>query len=283
MHPLVYVFQLVPFVWGSVLFGTFLYALRSEFLLNGFLVTPRFFWCSCLCVSSFIFILLQLDPLGALDMYPPPLIKFLEWVGTSLLLDSVSCALYLYLIVLYQQHLAQVPRLLFLMWSGINLTATFLVLLVCVIGSASNNYFWYGICIVIVIVHELLIAVLLNVSLSKITSILKTMSSDGSNDPIFKAAIRKIRFVRLVCTSILCFVLGHQLFGSESFLELLAWGQPIPAYPIGEFVLDFWIPPILLCAVHTLLLYTLRRPQQKPSTRVDRIDPSTHVSTSVNP
>lgn len=262
--------EIILFVWSAILFGVFVRCLQTEILLNPHL-TPRSFWGGCLCVSSAGLLLVAIDPLGALGIYPLPLLWFLSRLATMLVLNSLSCAFYLYLIVLYTQYLDHVPERLYIIWLGVNTTLSLLLAFTAIIGSATNNNFWYGFGGMFIILHEICSACLINASLSRLTKILQNMTH-ASNDLILRVAIRKIRLIRLIAVVLCALAVGNQIFGTDGFVTKLVWGAPIPAYPTSEFLPTLWFPHILIALAHVFLLYIFRRPQKKADATLERIE-----------
>jgi len=251
--------------------------------LNGWVVSPRLFWCGCLCASGTVEVLKQLDPCSALGIYSPVWINFLGSVGSALLLDSGACALYMYLTVLHTQHLSHVPNQLRDVYLAANLALTFLIILSSLVGSASNNMFWYGIEAWVLIVHQVFNTVLLNVSLSLLTSVLLNMTilMPSAN---FRAAIRKMRFLRVAIVVLVSGAIADQFVGPSTPITQLVWGVPSGSIDLDDFDITAWVGSMLVCIAHLILLYTLRRPVSKEKesthTKVERIEVSLQHSVS---
>lgn len=289
VHPFNYVFQIFLFVWGASFFGYFVYVLQSQIKETGWVLNPRCLWAFCLCLSASFDVLRDLDPTSALGIFPPGWLNFLVFVGTSLLLNCAGCATYMYLVVLYKQHMSEVPSWLRTVWLTLNITLTIVNSITSLVGAGSNTIFWFGVGTWVTMLHELVIMILVNESLNRLTNILKKLP--GSNASL-ERAIRKMRIIRVAATVICPAAIINQIISSENAFNRLAFDS-IKTPDTADFDVMYWVPGILVCIAHSTFAWMIRRPKSKDQERLERINvtqssesgrrPSTTTSRSSSP
>jgi len=282
VDPIFYVTHVLFFVWGAVLLGFFVKDLIAEVLLNGWR-TPRCLWVVCLCMSSTVYVLLQLDPRGILGLYSPAALKLIEWCVVLSVLQSFAFTGYMYLIAIYQRNLSPVPPLLRNYWLAFNLALTLLHVILSLIGSLADNLFWFGVDSCVLVVHEFSQILVLNVCICGLARYLQRLTQQQGSIGMstnFSHALRKMLFVRVGSIVIFVIVVLYQVLGPDGTLVRVSTPyMPILKYNSTTFSFSNIVGIFLIAVLHVLLLYMLRRPQAK-SQRTSERTPAKEISTS---
>jgi hypothetical protein len=287
VDPIYYVLQILFFVWGAVLLGFFGKGLVDELKAHSWLA-PRGLWLTCLCCAVGFFVILQFDPRGILEIYSPNWIKFLEWVTLVALLDAFAFTAYMYLIVLYRQQMSSVPEGIRNMWLSVNCGFSVLHLLIAFIGSASNNIFWFAVDSLVLVLHEAILVIVLNVSICKLSQGLRRQTLEigavGTTSN-FKSALRKIWYLRIIVTVVAIVAGIYQLFDPGNAIDRLTWGSQIKHYDNSKFSSVSLVSPLGSTGLYTLLLYMSRRPGDANASHSRKIAASSTIKseTSVTP
>lgn len=268
VDPLFYIPHVIYFTLGAILFGFFAQALRAEIDQRGWMISPRSLWISCMCCSSFGFLVVQLDPVGALGLFSEPWQIFLRQTDGTMLLVSFCSAIYMYVIVSYTKYKAKVPRVFAGVWAASNVASLFLVFVSELIGAITNNIFWFGIGMLTVILHELIIFLGMLISVHQVMKLLQDLEAKGSS---FQLQRRKLNIVRGVTTVLAVISIANLIFTGNISNQLMGWGQPVPVLKLDNF--DFNLVQLdLMCVLaHACLLYILRRPRDDDSRSTSRI------------
>jgi len=265
------------FVWGAVLLGFFLKDLIAEVTLKGW-HTPRAAWLICLCWSSSVFVILQLDPRGILGLYPPAAIKLLEWCVVISMLQSFAFSAYMYIIAIYQRNMREVPPFLRNYWLAFNIAFTVTHIVLSVTGTILGNSFWFGVDGIALVLHEISHVLVLNICISKLSRYLQHLTQErstiGATDANFSSALRKMMYVRVGVSSVALLTFIYQIFAPDSgILDRISRPTTITPYDNTVFMLSSTIGVFLAVLLNTLLLYMLRRPQAKGSERTSERTP----------
>lgn len=264
-NPIYYAVQAVFLVWNVGIFAFFTKGLFDEVSSKGWF-TARSLWLNCLTCGVAIEIILLFDPRGIFGLYPPHGLKFLEWMTIISVLVGLMFTAYMYLIVLYRYNFKSVPVRVRAFWIGINVIFIAIHVVLSAVGSLSNNLFWYGVDGLVLILHEDLIVLTLNVSIYKLTTALhaqtKEISTSGGNSN-FSVAIKKLRCVCIVSLVAALITNAYQL-GAPGTLDRLKFNpQSMSAYNNTNFSPLTVVTPFIIASLYTLLLYSSRRPQTK--------------------
>jgi len=135
------------------------------------------------------------------------------------------------------------------------------------IGASTGNLFWFGIDQFIVSLQVILMTLLLNVSICKLTNYLKQLNQEqnslGTTGTNFRSAMRKMLYVRVISISLTIIVFSYSIFAPGGAKDRTA----TPFTPIvidnRTFAGQSLVTPTMICLIHSMLLYMLRRPQSK--------------------
>lgn len=272
-HPGYYVVQAVFLIWTAVIFGFFVKGLVSEVLLKGWF-TARSLWLNCLTWGIAVEIILLFDPRGMYGLYMPSGLRFLEWMTIVSVLVGLIFTAYMYLIVLYKYNLKSVPVRVRALWIGINGAFILTHIVLSAVGSLTDNVFWYGVDGMVLIIHENLIILTLNVSIWKLTKALraqtKDISTSGGNSN-FNVALKKLRCVCIVSIVAVLIATAYQLGGSGYIQRLKSYPQPATAYDNKTFSPLTIVTPLIIAGLYSLLLYSSRRPSTNVSQNVSNV------------
>jgi len=262
-----YLPQTLFFVWGAVLFGFFVKSLTDEVGSCGW-ATARCLWAGCLCLSSVVFVLNMLDPRTILGLYPASALKFIEWAEIVTLSQSFAFSGYVYLMALYQRNVNTVPRFLRNYWLGINLSFSLLHLILSLVGASTSNLYWFGVDSVALVVQEILMMVVVNISSCKLARYLHELapersSIDTATTSNVESVLKKMWWIRMSSIFITIFAALFQFFAPGGALDCLAKPFNPIVYDNTKFQGVSIIVPMVTCVLHSVLLSMLRRPQFK--------------------
>jgi len=265
-HPAFFASQVVFFVWGAILLGFFVKCLVDEVTLKGW-HTSRTAWSCFLCVSSTIFVIDQLDPRTALGLYPPQALKLIEWSALIALTQSIAFAGYVYMAAMYQRNMGSVPPFLRNFWFCFNVVFSVTHLVLGIIGSATDTSLWYGISETLLVIQEIAITTVLNVSIYKLSTYLRQLSQEinviGGTATNYSTALRKMFSVGVYITAITTAACIFELAAPGHAVDNLSRPNAPILYVTATFSGQSLIYPVLACFLHSLLLYMIRRPQPK--------------------
>jgi len=252
------------------LFGFFVKILTDEVGSCGW-ATARCLWACCLCLSSVVFVLSMLDPRTILGLYPPSALKFLEWAEMVTLSQSFAFSGYVYLMALYQRNVNTVPRFLRNYWLGINLSFSLVHVIFSIVGASTSNLYWFGVDGVILVVQEILMLVVLNISSCKLARYLYELTQERSSSTTlapatntnFESVLKKMWWVRMSSIFITISAVLFQLAAPGGALDCLAKPFTPIRYDNTSFQVLSIIFPMIACVLHSVLLCMLRRPQFK--------------------
>jgi len=287
VDPIFYVAHVFFFVWGAILLGFFVNDLIAEVKLKGW-TTPRAAWLICLCSSSTLFVLLQLDPRGILGLYPPAALKLLEWCVILSILQSFAITGYMYLIALYKRNMSPVPPFLRNNWLVFNVSFTLVHIVLAVTGAILGNMFWFGVDGLALVVHESSHILVLNVCICKLSQYLQRLtqeqSSIGAINTNFSTALTKMLYVRVGSIVIALLAFMYQLFEPTdgAIGRISSLNTPIIQYDNSKFVASAVIGFLIAAGLQCLLLYMLRRPQAKGSERTSEKTTPKEMSASAS-
>lgn len=235
-------------------------------------MSPRIVWFGCLCSSSFIYCVLQLDPYCVLSLFSCPVRQFITWLDVALLLDSLGVTMYLYVDVIYRQHLTQVPPALTRVWIFSNGLATLLVSVIALSGAATNNIFWFGVCGIVIVIQELVLLIGFLGSAQRVVTIINSLKTHEGG---LNGQVRKLLIIRVAAAVLLPVAMLNQLFGGESLIMRLGqWGHPVPLDYLA-FDLGLVLPNGLTILAHAFFLYSVR-PSAPSSTSSASAAPSSN-------
>jgi hypothetical protein len=199
--------------------------------------------------------------------YTPTLIKLIEWIVIITISQSVAFAGYMYLTAQYHRNLNSVPISLRNYWLGINLSFSTVHAVLSIIGTATGNLFWFGVDGVILVVQEVGLIVVLNISISKLCSYLQKMTQEkavlGAVGTNFDGPLRKMMWVRVTSILITVFAAAFQLAAPGSAFDRISKPYTPIVLDNATFNILVVISPTLACTLHCWLFYLLRRPQPK--------------------
>jgi len=258
--PLYFVVQLVLFPIVAVLFGIVLHSLHNEIESEGWVLSPQCVRQVCLCMSSASLLITLLDPTSVLGIIPTPWRLFMECTFTILLLNSACSTFYMFVIVLSKRYLAKakVPPLFTRLWLATNSLFTFVVVIVGLIGAIIDDSFFFGVCLLVLMAHELFIVVLLNVTLHKVGTLLAEYETDSSK---LKAQLRKLLIGRVASTILGVGAVATELINPDSLIYALAntEADPTRGFDPLTFNLTAATPFVFATAAHVTLMYTVQR------------------------
>jgi len=264
--PAFFASQIVFFVWAAVLLAFFVKCLVEEVNLKGW-HSSRTLWSCCLCVSSTIFVIDQLDPRAILGIYPPQLLKFIEWTEVIALTQSIAFAGYVYMGAMYQRNMGSVPAFLRNYWLGFNAAFSFTHLVLGVIGAVTNTVLWFGVSELLLVVQEVVIATVLNVSISKLSGYLRQLTQEmntlGGTPTNYGAALRKMLIVGVYTSVITIAACAFEIAAPGHAADNLSHPFTPIFYNNSKFSALTLVYPALVCCLHSLCLYMIRRPQPK--------------------
>lgn len=262
----------IYFVLAVVLCGLFLHSLYVEVKEHGWVVSPRFVWCASLCLSSFVFWLIQIDPVGALGVYTEEWVDFIGVFDGVLILNSVCAAVYMYLRICYLQFKSDVPLLLTRSWVASSVVASVLVFIFTLTGAITSNYFWIALAVVVITVQEFLIIVSLLRSLHGVIKLLRQIEEQtGIN---YRAQRRKLEIIRALALVVAGATIVNQIISMNMIGGLSSWGQPFPRVSLEEFSITPFFAGSSALVTHAILYFMLRRPREAAGT--------THISIQSN-
>jgi len=229
-----------------------------------------------------MFVINNLDPRTILGIFPLLAEQFIDYLTSLLLLQAIACALYMYLLIVFQQTLTHVPTRLKQVWMGVNIALFVLEFLALLVGCSSNNLFWFGINDSILLpLHFLLMFIVWNVNLGKIVSCLN--QSQGMikvNTDNLRGAIRKIMYLRILSVVISPLAIAYELGAFGGYDRLVRWGEPITPFDNEHFSALQIVSPFLKGSTLALLLYALRRPTPKRASATAMSFRLSHLSSS---
>jgi len=262
--PAFFASQIIFFVWAAVLLAFFVKSLVDEVTLKGWR-TSRTVWSCCLCVSSSIFVIDQLDPRTILGVFPPQLLKFIEWIEVITLTQSIAFAGYVYMVAMYQRNMGSVPALLRNFWLGFNVTFSLAHLILGLIGSVTDKVLWFGVSEALLVVQQLAISAVLNVAIFKLSGYLHQLTQDrtilGGTGTNYSVALRKMCFVSVYTVVIAMMACVFELAAPGHAVDNLSHPNATIFYINSTFSGLALVYPALVCFAHSLLLYMIRRPQ----------------------
>jgi len=291
INPLWYAYQVVFFVLGAVIFGYVLRCMISE-AANG-LRSIRFAWAICLCISSGLFVLLFLDPRGALGLYPFPVIKLIEWAEILSLDNSLAFAGYTYMVAAYRRNRKSVPEYVRTCSIVGSILGTLVHVVLSVVGAATGNLYWFGVDAVVLVIQECLQLLVINVTLHTLSAYLKSLTQEKSTLGVvgtdFNSTLKKMMRVRVMSgLSVACGILIQIALPGIGALERLA--RPYSPIFVDNtvFVPTQCLSPLGVCGLNCLFLYIIKRPQsdsekssmQRPTTATASSRVSRSASTS---
>jgi len=224
-------------------------------------------WSCCLCVSSTIFVIDQLDPRAILGLFPSQLLKFIEWTETIAITQSIAFAGYVYMTAMYQRNMGSVPAFLRNYWLGFNVLFSLTHLVLGSIGAATDNVLWFGVSEALLVVQEVAIAMVLVVSISKLSGYLGQLTQEittlGGKPTNYGGALRKMRFVGVYTLVITILACVFEIAAPGHAADNLSHPNTPIVYKNSTFAALTLVYPGLVCLAHSLLLYMIRRPQPK--------------------
>lgn len=270
VHPLYYVLQVIAFVGNASLLGFFVFALHCEILDKGLRMSPRFVWCLVLCVSEIFHVVFLLDPFGFWGISSTTWAIFVQFLAASTVLDACACSLYVYIIILYRQHLSDVPKLMRRVWLAFNGFLTCVLVLLAFTGAMTNNLIWFGCSLWVFIVHLIMQATLCNIGFYRVTKLLSQLNLTN-----LSAAVRKVRILQLASTILTLVVATNQMVGEKSAIHWSVWKPVETMHEPTALNLESWTVIFLHTTVYCVLLFALRRPRStNEASRLERITQS---------
>lgn len=258
--PLYFVLQLILFPIVAVLFGIVLHSLHNEIESEGWVLSPQCVRQVCLCVSTSSLLITLLDPTSVLGIIPTPWRLFMECTFTILLLNSACSTFYMFVIVLSKRYLAQarVPPLFTRLWLATNSLSTFVVVIAGLVGAIIDDSFCFGLCLLVLMAHELFIVALINMSLHQMRTLLAEFETDTNN---LKAQSRKMLIVRVVSTILGVGAVVTELINPESLIYNLANTEvdPTRGFDPLTFNITAATPFVLTTVAHITLMYAVQR------------------------
>lgn len=275
VDPRYYVSHAIYFTLGAVLFGFFLFNLRKEVLLHGWSLAPRCVWLSCLCCSSFGFVIIQLDPVGAMGMFSDPWQIFLGITDATLLVGSVCASSYIYLLISLRSD--SIPLFLARIWVACNVGAFVIIFVLSLTTAILNDMFWIVIGFYVLAIQEVCIFLglaFMTYRTTKVLSSVKQVTDYGTQ-------LRKIWTVSICGTILIASAIANQLAGLPKIS--VAWNLPVPISELDTFQFRLIAADLMTLIAHMLLLLLVRpATAQKSSSPVVRLtDASKDVSPSV--
>lgn len=274
IHPLYYAFHAVFLTWGTVLLCLTSHTLYKEVSTRGWASTPRNWWLVNLCVTASLFVLFYLDPRTYAGIYDAVWGKFADFFTLICFLQSVSLALFLYLQIVFQHNLARVPKKLTPAWFGFNFVCGVLELISTLVGSIVDRIFWYGVAWVVMVSHELVLLIGLNVCLWQVS---RTIIATTQNVPEkisnrnYTATLRKLLYLRILICIVAPPVIAYQIFSPDGAIKRLgSWGRPIPSKNNEQFDFLICFAPLFMCLAQGILIYASRRPDKDSKVNHDR-------------
>jgi len=275
VDPLYYLVQIIIFPIAAITFGFCLHTLGLEIAAHGYVLSPRCVFHLCICMSSFTFCILQLDPSSVLGILPTQWRYFVGYAITSFLLNTGASTFYLYVVVLSARHLSssKVPPMFTNLWTFANILTTTLELLAGLIGGITDNAFWFGICNLIVIVQELTLLGLVHVVGHKLGSLLKELEKQVGTK--YRVQRQKLWFIRIATTILICTNTANALVRGD--FSTLTEPRPSIGFDPAHFDPSYPIPDILITLAHLVLLYAMQKPQREKSAS-HVVNMSSHLS-----
>jgi len=257
-----YLAQIIYFVCSAVLAGRIFYL----FFLETHIWSSRWVFCLCLSLAACTLMLHAVDPWGMLGIFPFLFVKFIDYFSMFLLLQCIACAMYMHLVLFFNQVRAHVPKQLKPAWLSFNLTIFALETLSLVIGCATDNIFWLGVLdSLLVPTEDLLFFFIWNFNLSMIIRHLNAKLPVMLDSAMLSAALCKLRWL-CACSFVFVplLVVFSMGFFNNTYDRLSRWGHRISDNQFDEqFSLTLLFSPVLKCAGLVMFLYMLRRPQTK--------------------
>lgn len=268
VDPLFYVVQVIYFTLAAILFGLFAIAHRKETVQNGWALSPRFMWLSCLCCSSSGFLIVQIDPVGALGIFSDPWQLFVGKVDATLLVGSVCASIYMYVLIDYKRD--SIPLLVTHVWLASNVGAFLLIFSFALTGAITDNNLWFVLCVLLLMLQEVFIFLGIVISVSKATRLLNSLGPVSD----YRKQIRKLWLFLLSATIVIVAALINQGWSlPANFVE--QWGKPVPITRWEVFQFRLVAGDLTSLLGHMILLYMLRppksQPQLTPPSRISRI------------
>jgi len=276
--PIYYGTHVLFFVVAAVLFGFFVKCLIDEVGIKGW-KTNRALWACCLCLSSGVFVLNMLDPRAALGLYPPNILKLIDWVEVITLASSFAFTGYMYLVALYQRNMNAVPTHMRNAWLALMITFSLVHAVLSVIGVSTGNLYWFGVDGFILATHEILMTCFLNFSICKLSLYLHELNKEketlGAPSSNFQTALRKMMYVRVGSIMMTIFAVGFQTVSPGSSVSKISKPFTPITYDNATFSIMNMISPCLITGLHVLILYMMRRPQSKSASSSEKTKEST--------
>lgn len=268
VDPRFYVVHVIYFTLGAILFGFFAAAHRKETLQNGWGITPRLVWLTCICCSSFGFLIVQLDPVGAIGIFSDPWQLFVGAVDASLLVGSVCASIYMYLLVSYKGD--SLPMVTYI-WLGSNVGALSIVFVLALTEAITDNMFWNVLTLYVIVLQEVCIFLGLSIAIFKITRVLRSQLTD------YRKHIRKLWIIMACSTAIIVAAIVNQTLGITTPAK--AWGMRTPVTDLETFQFKLITADLLTIVAHATLLFMTRpMSNREPPTRVVRVTEASEVS-----
>lgn len=257
--------SLINFPISAIIFGICANNLWREVETSGWVLSARCVWFSCLVVSTFTFLILQLDPSATLGIFHPTWRAFVAFFDTSLVINTVHATLYMYLIVLSKRHLQQVPRLHTYLWIGVNIVSTVFIVTVSLVGAITDNHFWFAIGLVGLVTQELFLLVANNVNLFRVSQLF--IELEATTHVSYSVQRRKLLILRVVFNVLAVTTIVASLLVKNAGLEALWSPEKIPviSYDPETFDIFYLMPDWLTISTHMMLMYAMRKPAASKS------------------
>lgn len=265
VDPIYYIDQSIYFVLQALLLGYVLAGFYAEKAAQEYLA-PRTLWLTSLCAMLTLSLIVSLDPFCVLGIFVPNWVKFLESLLVQFIVLTVAIGAYVYMIAVYKNNMASVPVKLRNGWIGICATFFLIHVIICGVGSITNNLFIFGIDSIVLIVHENLLLIVFQLNLWALSRGLLRLTRDMSNNSVgsdsFEEPLKKIARLRMLTVVVGSVITAYHLFSAVDRLSstnaLIKRADPSKFNPMN---LLSQCVHLIVCLV---LLFMARRPSQKP-------------------
>lgn len=261
VDPRFYVVHVIFFTLGAVLFGIFAHALRKEVSQHKWTLAPRTIWLSCLCCSSFGYLIIQIDPVGAMGIFSDPWQMFVGQIDASLLVVSVCASAYMYLLVSYKRN--AMPVLVTHGWVGANVASVLAISIFALAGATTNNSFWIAMCMLVLGLQEICLYTGLVITVFKTIRVLNSMQQITD----YSKQIRKLWFLLVAGTMLIGGAMANQVINLR--IPIDSWGVPIPVTALGSFRFSLIFADLTTLISHLLLASLMLRPSNNKNNSRD--------------
>lgn len=268
VDPIYYIDQIIYFVIQAVFLGYVLSVLRVEIATQGYLA-PRTLWFVSFCGMLVLSLIASLDPFCVLGLFVPNWLKFLESLLVQSIVLTVAIGAYVYAIAVYKYSMSSIPVKLRNLWIAICAAFFVIHVIICGVGAITNNLFVFGIDSIVLIVHENMLVVALNVNLWALRRGLLRLSRDMSANSIgndsFNQPLKKIARLRRYTIFACTVINAYHIFSAVG--RLSSTNAPITAPDPSKFTPSNLLSQCIHLLVCLLLIFMARRPSQKAESK----------------